>query len=273
MKSEWIALTWLIFLAGLCLAYFFRQLRRSDYSLWESCLYLPTYLLGRLLWRVRFMNEPPAAIQAGAILVANHRSSVDPFFVQLAARRRVHWMVAKEYCQHFLFGPLLRALQVIPTNRSGMDTACTKAALRITKAGRLVGMFPEGRINTSPRLLLPVRSGAALVAIRSKVPLIPLYIEGSPPGRAVWSPLFQPARVSIVFGTPIFPNGIPMGGEAGETGMNEAREDPNADSLTLEWAKQIVQLSGQPDFPVELASKRRNRHMRHSTTTAPEPLP
>ncbi len=261
MRPESTAVMWFVALAVFAVVYFFVQLQRSDYSLWESCLYLPTYLLGRLLWRVHFKNEPPTAIQAGAILVANHRSSVDPLFVQLAARRRVHWMVAKEYCQHFAFGPLLKALQVIPTNRSGIDTACTKAALRITKAGRLVGMFPEGKINFSPRLLLPVRGGAAVVAMHAKVPLIPLYIEGSPRGKAVWSPLFQPARVGIVFGAPIFPDRAQPMSEAG-TGLSvDVPEELNeSDALILEWAKQIVSLSGQADFHVELASQRRRRH-------------
>ncbi len=64
--------------------------------------------------------------------------------MQLAARRRVHWMVAREYCEHPVFGLILGAAQVIPTNRSGMDTAATKAAIRLTKAGRLVACFPRG---------------------------------------------------------------------------------------------------------------------------------
>ncbi len=222
MYHDWLATVWLLVLVGVGSLYGSRLFLRSDYGAWESCLYLPTYLMGRLLWRVEFTNQAPEALRRGAILAANHRSSVDPFFVQLAARRRVHWMVAKEYCQHFAFGPLLAALQVIPTNRSGMDTGSTKSALRITQAGRLVGMFPEARINTSNRLLLPVRAGAALVAIRSQVPLIPLFIEGSPMGRAVWSPVFQPGRVRITFGAPLWPS----------LGSDDKFPEPSGDKFT-----------------------------------------
>lgn len=273
MPSEltlWTANLWLASLAITAVLYFVSLIRNSDYDLWESCLYLPTYLMGRLVWRVHFLNAPPVEITRGAILVANHKSSVDPFFVQLAARRRVHWMVAKEYCEHFIFGPILKAVQAIPTNRSGMDTASTKLAMRITREGRLVGMFPEGQLNHTAQPLVPIRSGAALVAIRSGVPIIPLYILGSPYRREVWSPIFMPAHVSIRFGTPIFPStAMPEHSAADETNIGtEQSTAPNAnnthdlvesDSLILEWGKQIVQMAGMPDFQVELASKRRRR--------------
>ncbi len=261
---------------------------KSDYGVWESTLYLPTYLMGRLLWRVHFTNSAPPELKGGAVLVANHRSSVDPFFVQLAARRRVHWMVAKEYCAHFLFGPILRAAEVIPTNRSGMDTAATKIAIRLTKSGQLVGMFPEGRLNHTRQPLVSIRSGAALVAERAGVPVVPLYIAGSPYRRTVWSPVIMPGHVAITFGVPIFPKNATLEADRDATtlatdstatihadGRPEATgQDPtppsgeevspehggemtSAESLILQWGRQIVTLAGQPEFNVELASKRK----------------
>ncbi|MEM7476602.1 MAG: lysophospholipid acyltransferase family protein, partial [Planctomycetota bacterium] len=203
MNLAYFTIPWLAILILGILWYLISLWRSSEYSAWENFLYAPTFLMGRLLWRVQFTNEAPEELQAGGLLVANHRSSVDPFFVQLAARRRVHWMVAKEYCNHFLFGPILKLCQVIPTNRSGVDTASTKLAIRMTSEGRLVGMFPEGKLNKSKAPLLPVRSGAAVVATQAGVPIIPLYIEGSPYRRTVWSPIFMAARVRITFGTPI----------------------------------------------------------------------
>ena len=70
-------------------------------------------------------------------------------------------MVAKEYCEHPLFGWAFRILGSIPVNRSGVDTAATKLAVRYAKQGDLVGMFPEGRINISKSVLMPGRPGAA----------------------------------------------------------------------------------------------------------------
>lgn len=257
MTPEWIAVAWLTLLAAVGLAYFLWLYRRSDYDTWESCLYTPTYLLGRLLWRVHFTNQAPEELRGGGVLAANHRSSVDPFFVQLAARRRVHWMVAQEYCRHPAFGPLLRALEVIPTNRSGMDTASTKAALRITQERRLVGMFPEGKINRWGKPLLPLRGGAALVAMRSQVPIIPLWIEGSPLGKSVWSPVLMPAHVKITFGTPIYPQDKAVAAEI--SSPQTAPTLTESDALIVQWGAQILTLAGQTTTPVELASQRKIR--------------
>lgn len=265
------AAVWLSFLLGGALIYAWLIARTSDYNFWESALYLPTYLMGRLLWRVHFTNQAPAELKAGAVLVANHRSSVDPFFVQLAARRRVHWMVAREYCEHSVFGIILRWAQVIPTNRSGMDTAATKAAIRLTKLGRLVGMFPEGRLNHTRAPMVSIRSGAAMVAERAGVPIVPLYIAGSPYRREVWSPLIMPAHVAITFGTPIFPNTVvsesttdgesEATAEQGDASSTENDEGgmTSAEALILQWGQQVVTLSGHPEFKVELASKRKRR--------------
>lgn len=276
MTPEVIALAWLLLLCGIGLGYFGWLFKHSDYSTWESCLYLPTYLFGRLLWRVHFTNSAPGELRGGGVMAANHRSSVDPFFVQLAARRRVHWMVAQEYCRHFAFGPLLRALQVIPTNRNGLDTASTKAALRITQQGRLVGMFPEGKLNQTSQPLLPLRGGAALVAIRSQVPLIPLWIEGSPLGKTVWSPLFMPARVRITFGKPIYPPGVccrtSLDNVTDATTMDagpEKKEPRGADELTqsdaliVQWGTEIMKLAGRASNSVALASQRKLRKRLH----------
>ncbi len=192
----------------------------SRYTPWERVLYAPVYALARVLWRVEIewsgelrgsvLESSQAArtrllgdrMTGGAVLIANHRCSVDPFFVQLVGGRRVHWMVAGEYFKHFLFGPLLRSFQAIPTNRGGVDTASTKRAIALAKSGRFVGMFPEGRINRTENPLLTIRPGAAIVALRANVPLVPIWIEGAPAGWEVYSALFIPAKVRIRVGAP-----------------------------------------------------------------------
>ena len=88
----------------------------SEYSAWERILYCPVYCLGRILWRVEVIGVKRLieAFPGGAVVVANHRCSLDPFFLQIAAGRRVHWMVAGEYFRNPIFGPVLRIFQAIP---------------------------------------------------------------------------------------------------------------------------------------------------------------
>jgi 1-acyl-sn-glycerol-3-phosphate acyltransferase len=179
--------------------------RPSEYTWWERILYGPVYCLARILWRVEVVGVKSfvEAYPHGAVIVANHRCSLDPCFIQLAAGRRVHWMVAGEYFRHPIFGLFLQTVQAIPTNRSGADNAAMKMAIRLASQGRYIGMFPEGRINRTAKPLQSIRPGAALVAAKAGVPLLPCWIEGAPSGWAVWSGLFMPAHVRIRVGQPI----------------------------------------------------------------------
>jgi 1-acyl-sn-glycerol-3-phosphate acyltransferase len=189
-------------------------IRPGRYTLLERVHLLPVYVLSRVLWRVRiewshwYTDRDRSDLllsdrmQGGAVLVANHCSSMDPFFVQLCAGRRVHWMVAAEYFGVPLVGGLLRAFEAIPTRRGGIDTASTRNAMAIARSGRFVGMFPEGRINRTEDPLLTIRPGAAMVALRARVPLVPIWIEGAPIGPSIFSALFRAARIRVLVGAP-----------------------------------------------------------------------
>ena len=195
-------------------------MRKSALSPAQCVLWGLAYLLVKCLWRTEWKGKLPALDDQGAVIVCNHRSSVDPFFLQTSTGRKIHWMVAREYCEHPAFRWFLRTCEVIPVGRGGVDTAATKAALRIVQGGGLVGMFPEGRINRTGDLMLPMRPGAAHVALRARVPLLPCYIEGSPYDRVPWSPLLLAAHVVVHFGEL-----IPARTEGGRRLPGERRSD------------------------------------------------
>src|SRR5262249_37301283 len=142
----------------------------------------------------------PIGQDQGAIIVANHRSGFDPMFLQLAAPRLVHWMVAGEFIVNWWLALFFRTLKSIPAGRRGVDTAAVKRAIRLAESGKLVGIMPEGRINETSEVLLPGRPGAALVALRARVPVIPCYIEGAPYNGKLIGPLFMKARVRVTVG-------------------------------------------------------------------------
>jgi 1-acyl-sn-glycerol-3-phosphate acyltransferase len=222
-----------------------RVARRTSMSPLQWCLWVVAYLLCKFLWRTRWLNELSLPAGSGAIIVCNHRSSVDPFFVQTATSRKIHWMVAREYCQLPLVGQFLRACEVIPVGRGGIDTAATKAAIRLAAAGEIVGMLPEGRINMSEDLMLAARPGAALVAMKAGVPIVPCYIQGAPYRRTSWSPLLMPARVEVRFGEPI-----------PSTAVTVSNGDENlAVELTRRAIRAIAALAGQAEYEPRIAGR------------------
>lgn len=211
---------------------------RSSYNAPQFLLNGVAYLLLRLLWRTTAPSELPLKPGQGAVIIANHRSSVDPFFVHLAAHRRVRWMVAREYCEHPLFGWFLRQTGAIPTRRGGMDNAAIREAVCLLQAGHWVGLLPEGRINLTDQFMLPVRPGAALLARMAEVPILPIHIEGAPFYELPHEPLFMPAKVTITVGEPLYPSA------------------EQTDEVTILAAvRRIAELAGRADFSPTLAGR------------------
>ena len=200
MPHQLLAILFLASLLVIPLVGVYLSLRRTSYSPFQYALWFTATLLVRLLWRAQLPRRWPPETEQGVVVVCNHRSSIDPFFLQVCCQRPMHWMVAREYCEHPAFRWFLTACEVIPVNRGGIDTASTKMAIRYAQEGGRVGMFPEGRINMTTQLMLPIRPGAVLVALRARVPILPCYISGSPYLGTPWSPFFMTARVRVQFG-------------------------------------------------------------------------
>ena len=149
------------------------MLWRSPFSPVQSVIYALNYAVARILWRASVPSRFSIPPDRGAVIICNHRSSLDPSFIALSVPRVVHWLVAREYCEFFLFRRLLRLCGSIPTNRGGNDTAATKAAIRIVEEGGLVGLFPKGRINLTERTLLPGYPGVAMIALKARARWFP----------------------------------------------------------------------------------------------------
>lgn len=218
---------------------------RTGYT-WGQLPFYPLLLLyGRVIWRTTVSGPLPVPDGQGAVIVANHRGAIDPAFVQLAANRLGHWMVAREFCEMPGLGWLFRVLWAIPVNRGGVDTAATKAAIRFAEEGDLVGLFPEGRINTTDAVLLPGRPGAALIALKARVPVVPCFIHDAPYDGTTFGCFFMPARVRVEIGQP-----IDISEYYGRDHEKEVLEE-----LTLRFLVEMARLAGVDDFKPQLAGR------------------
>ncbi len=234
-------------LTALALLVFLALWKSSPLTFGQTFMWTINYLIAKLLWRTRVEGSLPVDRNQGAVIVANHHSSVDPSFIQVCVRRVVYWMVAREYCESGLAGWLLRRFQVIPVGRGGVDTAAMKQAIRLTQAGGLVGIFPEGRINEKREvLLLPGRPGAALVALRARVPIVPMYISGSPYNGTAMGPLLMPAKVRVKIGPPIDLSAY----------FSREKDEGVLQEITKLVMLEIAKLAGHPEFQPELAGRR-----------------
>jgi len=243
---EILAVAVLVTAGGALVVWAFVAFRRTRYTVPQAPLYLLNQFMGRFLWRAQIHGQIPIADDQGAVIVSNHRGPIDPGFIGLVTHRPVHWMVAREYCEHWFVGWALRILGAIPVNRGGIDTAATKLAIRYLQQGELVGMFPEGRINTTDRLLLPGRPGATKVAIKAQVPVIPCYITDSPGGFNEFAFLITPSRTKLRVGRP-----VDLASYYGRDNEKQVLEE-----VTRTLMCEIARLAGDNHFEPELAGRR-----------------
>lgn len=141
----------------------------------------------------------------GFIFASNHVSHFDPPLLAIASPRQLTYLAKVELFRVPLLGALIRRLGAFPVNRGGRDTRAIDTAAAYLRAGHALAMFPEGTRALDGRLG-PVKSGAARLAIKAHVPIVPVNIRGS---FEAWPKhgLPRPHRVTIRIGPPLPPPG------------------------------------------------------------------
>lgn len=121
-------------------------------------------------WRV------PAA--GPCIIAANHTSYVDPIVVWMACPRHVRFIVDREQYERPLVHWVATRTGAIPVENDPRDLGSLRRALLVLKQGAALGIFPEGG-RSDDGGLKAAKPGAALLALRAGVPLVPAGIVGA----------------------------------------------------------------------------------------------
>ena len=181
----------------------------SGWVVW--LLYVTERLYLGLFFRWRSNRRCPFPDRGPALIVANHRSPVDPLFLWMnhhlgeegeRAIRPISFLMAREYYEVQGLGWLFRAVKSIPVDRSGQDVGPAREALRALKEGGWVGVFPEGRLNRGEGLL-EGDTGIAWMALRAKAPVYPAFIQNAPRAQSMVAAFCTPAKVRVVYGDPV----------------------------------------------------------------------
>ncbi len=157
------------------------------------------------LWhRLRTNGWAPLPERGPAILIANHTCGIDHLVLQAGCRRVLGFIIAREYYDWSLIHWFCKRVGCVPVNRDGRDLQAIRAALRALGDGHVLTTFPEGRITpSSGRELGPMLPGAAFLAVRAGVPVIPAYIRGTPETNQIGASLMTPSQAVVTFGDPI----------------------------------------------------------------------
>jgi len=110
----------------------------------------------------------------GCILVANHESVIDPFFLSLATRRRVRFMAKVELWRYPLVRWGMEACGAFPIERGNGDMGAMIRAGELLAEGEILGMFPRG--TSKPLGNRHWLRGAARLALANGAPLVPVRL-------------------------------------------------------------------------------------------------
>lgn len=131
----------------------------------------------------RGLDNIPA--RGGAVIATNHTSYVDFLPVGLAGRKRGRWirlMPKAEMQKVGIVNFVIKHTGAIPVDRQA-GAAAYAEAVRVLRAGELVGVYPEATISRSFELK-EFKSGTARMALEAGVPIIPMVIWGS---QRIWT--------------------------------------------------------------------------------------
>jgi len=160
--------------------------------------------LGLLVWRWRATGQRNVPDSGGVLLVCNHVSFLDVFFLGIPLRRSLSY-VARSTLFVPVLGALIRSVGGFPIQREGIGAAGMKETLRRLRAGRIVALFPEGTRSRDGQLG-SLKPGIAALAARVGVPVVPAGLAGMfeiwPRSRLL--PVPHPIRIH--YGTPILPH-------------------------------------------------------------------
>lgn len=125
--------------------------------------------------RVTGRENVPA--EGAVMLCSNHVSMLDPFFIAGAVKREIRFISKKELFKNRLLGAVMTKLGMFPVDRGGSDMTAMRTCISILKEGGVLGIFPQGHRYKHDENH-EMQSGAAFIALRTRVPVVPIHVSG-----------------------------------------------------------------------------------------------
>lgn len=130
----------------------------------------------KLFFRVKIVGEENLS-DGTYVICPNHKSLNDPPLMGVCIKTPVKFMAKEELFKNKFFDTAMRALGAFPVKRGKSDLAALKTAISTLKGGDNLVVFPEG--TRSPKdHLNEGKSGAALIAAKAGVDIVPVGIRG-----------------------------------------------------------------------------------------------
>ena len=153
-----------------------------------------------LLTRRRIRGRENIPKRGAVIFVANHIELVDSPLLWISLGRRVYFMAKEEVFHPAIIGYCMRSFGAFPIKKGRQDRKALLEAQELLAEGKAITIYPEGMRSQSRKVKLAFH-GAAMIASRSGVPIIPIGISGTEQIRGIgW--IWHRPYISLEIGKP-----------------------------------------------------------------------
>ena len=146
------------------------------------------YMICKILMWIPIMIFHPTSIKGKknlpkgrAILSVNHRSNWDYVLFGINSTTKYRVLAKKELFRSKFFGFILRNFGGIEIDREANDINAIKTCMKVLKDDKKLLVFPEGtRLKDESLVMGEIKSGLALIAIKTKTPIVPVWVRNKP---------------------------------------------------------------------------------------------
>jgi 1-acyl-sn-glycerol-3-phosphate acyltransferase len=155
--------------------------------------------LSRLLFPGPVIGRENLPSSGAYVLAPLHRSHLDFLIVARISRRRFRYLAKAEVWRFKRLGAFIERLGALPVHRESTDRDSFNRSLAVLAGGEPLMVFPEGTRRDGPQVG-ELREGAAYLALRAGVPLVPIGLAGTDRALSRRRHLPRPSRVVVVIG-------------------------------------------------------------------------
>ena len=150
------------------------KVKLNKYEKWFRTIRRFEKTVFRCLFPYKKHGHTEAFTDGPYIFVGNHLGDLDVAYVASALNKPVHFLAKKELFEKGLMKWFVNKCQCIPVNRDGTDYKAIMQAMKYLKNGESIAIYPEGKRNFTDEIMLPFKSGAAAISIKTKTPIVPV---------------------------------------------------------------------------------------------------
>lgn len=207
----------------------------KESPIWYQLLRGLTFIVFKLLFRIRIEGKTNIPLQGGVILASNHRSYLDPIVLGLLTQRKINFLAKEELFRNPVFGYFISKLGAFPIKRQHLKKKSYLRAVQLLEDGKILALFPEGTRMNSPQLGF-FHKGALKISYETKVPVVPVFIKGTDRALPPHKEMIRLARIEARAG-------VPLNKHLQETRLNKRQEINNLSKALENKLRELGKLS------------------------------